>query len=768
MEQNLIITGAYENNLKHLSVEIPKGKLVVVTGVSGSGKSSLVFDIIAAEAQRQLGETLPAAARSRMPRYEEPHVQSIEHLSPAVVIRQQPFSGDIRSTVGTMCGAAPMLRLLFSRCAHPRLSPSSAYSCNDPQGMCPVCSGLGHTVVFDHIKLFDPEKSLNEGAIRFPGHQVGSYQWQLYANSGFLDPDKPLKQYSEQEWEDFLHGSGKIVEIRNTTGTVWKDYQLTYEGFLDRINRLYLKRDPGSLNKTGQRVLNDFTQECACPACKGMRLNDAALNSRLCGCNIAEMGNLEITQLISLLESIQDPVGQSAAKQIVRILQGIEEIGLGYLNLNRPSRSLSGGESQRLRIVRHLGSSLTGLMYLFDEPSAGLHAKDVEQLGRLLLHLRDNGNTVLAVEHNRQLLRLADHVIDIGPAAGRQGGQVVFEGTPEALSQAGTPTAAYFKESVILKTRPRTPKGWVTLQNACLHNLKQVSVCIPEGVLTVVSGVAGSGKSSLCTELLRQFPEAIHISQSPIGTTARSTPATYTGVMDEIRRLFARENGVDAALFSYNSKGACPACAGKGVIKTEMAFMDPVEVPCEVCHGTRYSSEALQYRYQGKDILEVLSMTIEEALSFFDSPKIRNKLRVLSDVGMGYMTLGQPTDTLSGGECQRIKLASCLQKKSAVYVLDEPAIGLHGKDIACLLGVLDRLADKGNTLIVTEHNLNMIAHADWVVDLGPGGGKHGGEILFSGTLEQLLACKKSATAEALREAAYEGPSEFMQMQAGAE
>ncbi|MDY3619060.1 excinuclease ABC subunit UvrA [Agathobaculum sp.] len=748
----IVITGAHENNLKNVSLRIPKNKLTVFTGISGSGKSSLVFDTIAVEATRQLQETFPLYLRNRMPHFEPPRVESIDQLTTAIVIDQRPFTGDFRSTVATMTDVAPLLRLLFSRCAEPQIGPSAAYSPNDPQGMCPACGGLGQTVQFDFDKLFDRSKSLNDGAIRFPGHQIGTYQWQLYANSGLFDPDKPLDQFTDAEWQDLLHGTGAIVEIKNTTGKVWnKSYNLTYEGFLDRITRLYLKRDLNAQSKTNQKIIHEFTHEQDCAACGGTRLNPAARGSRLCGKNIAELGDLEISDLIPLLETVQNPVGLPTARKILRVLRGIEDMGLGYLNLNRPARSLSGGEAQRLKMVRHLGSSLVGLTYIFDEPSAGLHPGDVDRLTRLLLGLRDRGNTVLVVEHNKDIIRIADEVVDLGPRAGAQGGTVLFQGSfPELLRQDSL-TADNLKKRVPLNRSPRSASGFLTLQNARLHNLKNVSVHIPLHALTAVSGLAGSGKSSLvCGELLRQYPEAVHISQSPIGTTSRSTPATYVGVMDEIRRVFARENGVDAALFSFNSKGACPVCKGKGEIRTEMAFMDPVTVPCEVCHGTRYSEEALAYRYRGKNILEVLDLTIDEAVSFFDQPKIRSKLRTLCHVGMGYMTLGQPTTTLSGGECQRIKLASRLRDKNGVYVMDEPTTGLHGADVDLLMKLLRQLVDGGNTVVVVEHDLDVIRQADWVIDLGPGGGKHGGQVLFEGTPEKLLTCPDSITAQYLR------------------
>ena len=749
---SIIVSGACENNLKSVSLQIPKNKLVVFTGVSGSGKSSLVFDTIAAEAGRQLNETYPLYIRSRLPHYEPPKAALIDQLTPAIVIDQRPFLGDVRSTVGTMTDVAPLLRLLYSRCAHPQIGPSSAYSFNDPQGMCPTCSGLGKTIVFDHSKLFDTSKSLNQGAILFPGHQIGTYQWQLYANSGLLDPDKPLQDYTEQEWFDFLHGSGTTVDIQNTTGKVWdKSYKLTYEGFLDRITRLYLKRDLNTQNKTSQRILRDFTAECPCPDCGGTRLNAAARSSLLHGRSITEACAMEIGDLIAFLSEIRDPVGAPVAEKVCRVLRSIEDMGLGYLSLDRPAPSLSGGEAQRLKMVRHLGSSLTGLTYIFDEPSTGLHPNDVERLARLLLQLRDRGNTVLVVEHDQTLIRMADEVVDMGPGAGRNGGTVIFQGPLEQLQTQDTPTGRALRKQLRLQDSVRPAHEFVTIRNAQLHNLKNVTARIPLHALTAVSGVAGSGKSSLvCGELLRQYPQAVHISQSPIGISARSTPGTYTGAMDEIRRLFAKENHVDAALFSSNSKGACPVCGGKGEVKTEMAFMDPVTIPCEACGGSRFCSEALSYRYRGKTILDVLNMTVEEAVSFFDQPKIQSKLRTLCSVGMGYMTLGQPTGTLSGGECQRIKLASRLGGTGCLYVLDEPTTGLHGQDVDQLMQLLQTMVDQGNTIVVVEHDLHVIAQADWVIDMGPEGGKHGGQILFEGPPGQLLNCSVSVTATYLR------------------
>lgn len=744
------ITGARTNNLKGVSLAVPKNKLVVFTGVSGSGKSSLVFDTIAVESMRQLYDTFPLYLRNRMPHYEPPQVERMDRLTPAVVIGQRPFTADARSTVATMTDAAPLLRLLYSRCASPHLGGSPCYSFHDPQGMCPACGGLGRIVQFDLDKVLDREKSLNDGAIRFPGHQVGTYQWQLYANSGLFPPDKPLNRFTEQEWSDFLHGSGTVVPIRNQTGTVWDDYTLSYEGLLDRITRLYLKRDVDTRKKSTQRILQDFTSSRVCPCCGGARLNEAALNSRLLGYNIAELGEMEIRELVPLLERITDPVGRAAARKIRRILQGIVQIGLGYLSLNRPSGTLSGGEAQRLRMVRHLGSGLTGLTYIFDEPTAGLHPKDVDRLGRLLLNLRDRGNTVLVVEHNPAVIRTADEIIDMGPGSGVSGGEIVFQGSYSQLLKRDTCTASSLRMPLTVRAG-RPCREFLTVEHASLHNLRDITVHIPLHALTVVSGMAGAGKSSLIGgELPKRYPQAVSISQAPIGLTSRSTPASYIGILDDIRKLFAQANHVSAALLSFNSKGACPVCGGKGVVKTEMAFMDPVTVPCEACRGTRFSDEALSCRLEGRNILEVLGMTAGEALQFFSRPNIRGKLQTLCDVGLEYLTLGQPTSTLSGGECQRLKLTAHLRETGGLYLMDEPATGLHPSDTDRLLGLFDRLVQRGNTLVVIEHDLQVIAHSDWVIDLGPEGGKDGGQLLFEGTVRDFLTCANSATAEYLR------------------
>ena len=775
MNEYICITGARENNLKNVDLEIRKGTITAFAGVSGSGKSSVVFDTIAAESMRQLYETFPLYVRNRMPYYPAAKVESIENLTPAVIIDQRPVTGDVRSTVGTMTEVSSVLRLLYSRFGTAACEaedpgddndssielPAGAFSFNDPAGMCPVCSGLGKTVRFDMDKVLDTSRSLNEEAIRMPGFQKDSYQWQMYANSGLFDNDKPLKDYSEEEWQEFLHGKDHIVDIMNNTGKVWDDsYKLTYEGLQDRIERLYLKKAGQNVSKATANILKNFTREETCPACGGRRLNHQALERRILGYDIWEMGEVEITKLIEVLETAANPATMDSAaipllERILQTLRRIRDIGLGYLNLNRISSTLSGGEAQRLKVVRNLGSGLTGMTYIFDEPSIGLHPKDISRLNDLLLQLKERGNTVIVVEHDRDVLRIADEIIEMGPGAGSRGGEKIFQGSFEELlgqtDDRHTPTGKWLRAPIDINSEPCQPQGWLQLTDCSLHNLKGFDVRIPQKVLTAVTGLAGSGKSSLaCGELICQIPNVTHISQAPVGSTSRSNPASYTGVLDEIRKIFAKESGENASLFSFNAKGACPVCGGRGVIETEMAFMDPITVTCDACEGTRYNRQALSYTIKGKNIAEVLNMTIAEAMEFFENKKIRSRLQMLIDVGLDYLTLGQPTSTLSGGECQRMKLAAHLKESGGIYVMDEPTTGLHGQDIKQLMKLLDRLVDNGNTVIVVEHDPDMIAHADWIIDLGPGGGSAGGEVLFEGTVTDLLNHKSSAPAECLR------------------
>lgn len=749
--EDIEIFGASENNLKHINVTIPKEKLVIFAGVSGSGKSSLAFDTIAAESNRQWQASYPMFLRQRLPRYEKPKVDAIYNLTPAIVVDQKAIGANIRSTVGTAVDVAPLIRLLFSRVGQPSAGGSMAYSFNHPHGMCPECTGLGEKVTLDESKLFDMDKTINEGAIRFSQFSGGSWQEFYYKYNPLYSADKKLKDFTEDEWKAFRIGPDEPLVmdfIRNNTGQVSK---LPYEGVVARFNRLYLNRDISKLRKSVREEAMQFIKKDLCPACGGSGLNPKALASKINGYNIRDYNEMQISDLIPVLEAIDHPLGKSIAGQILVCLHHMVDVGLGYLSLSRRTDTMSGGESQRLKMVRHLGSSLSNITYIFDEPTAGLHPADVQKIGKLLLALRDNHNTVLVVEHSRQMIELADHVVEMGPLAGAQGGQVIFQGTVEQLKQTDTLTAACMREKIALNTHPLPWTQSFVLEHVSRNNLKDVSVEIPKGILTAVTGVAGSGKSSLIRqEFVERYPDCIVIDQKPIGTSARSTPATYTGVMDDIRKLFAKENGVSAQWFSFNSKGACPVCKGKGEILPDVAFADPVAILCEECMGKRYNPMALSYPYQGKNIEEVMSLTIHQALEFFPQPKIHERLQCMLDVGLGYMTLGQPTSTLSGGEVQRLKLASELHKQGNVYVLDEPTTGLHNRDVARLLQLLRRIVAAGNTVIVVEHRQELLAQADWIIDLGPEGGRKGGEVMFTGTPEQLLACADSLTGQYLR------------------
>ena len=746
MRESIEIRGASVNNLKCLHVDIPKEQLVLLAGVSGSGKSTLAFDTVAAEAGRQWQATYPLFLRNRLPRYERPAVEAIRNLTPCVVVDQRPIGANARSTVGTASDVAPLIRLLFSRVGRPSAGGSMAYSFNHPHGMCPDCTGLGERVELDEEKMFDMDKSINEGAIHFRQFSGGSWQEFYYHQNPLYPADKKLRDFTPEEWKALRVGPDEPLVmdfLRNNTGQVSK---LPYEGVVTRFNRLYLNRDISGLKKEVQEEAMAFVRRCPCPGCGGSGLNPKALASRINGHNISDYYAMQVSDLLPVLEAIEDPLGRSIAGQIADYLRHMVQVGLGYLSLDRRTDTLSGGEAQRLKMVRHLGSSLSNITYILDEPTAGLHPSDAHRIGELLLDLRDRHNTVLVVEHSRQMLELADHVIELGPLAGSRGGEIVYQGDLEGLKAAGTLTASAMREKPVPNPAPRPWTEGYTIERASLHNLKDVSVTVPKGVLTAVTGVAGSGKSSLiCGEFVARHPEAVVIDQKPIGVSSRSTPATYTGVMDEIRKLFAKENGVGVQWFSFNSKGACPVCKGKGEITPEVAFADPVTIRCEECGGRRYNPAVLGYTFQGKNIEEIMSLTIDQALEWFTQPKIRGPLSALQEVGLGYMTLGQPTSTLSGGETQRLKLASELRTSGNVYVLDEPTAGLHSRDVARLLELLRRLVDQGNTVVVVEHRPELIAAADWVIDMGPGGGNRGGEVLFTGTPEALAACDWSET-----------------------
>jgi excinuclease UvrABC ATPase subunit len=745
-QEYIRIRGARENNLKNVSLDIPKRKITIFTGVSGSGKSSIVFDTIGAEAQRQLNETFSMFIRNRLPRISQPEADAIENLSTSIVIDQKRLGGNSRSTMGTITDISAVLRLLFSRLGQPHAGFSNAFSFNDPAGMCPECNGLGKKVEIDLDKFLDPTKSLNEGAILFPLYAVGTWYWKAYTFSGMLDNDKKLEDYSDQEMHMLLYGKGSYES--NYNGMV---FDTKYEGLVDKFNRLYIQKDSSEISEKTVKKIERFLKMGECPACRGARLNEKALACRIDGKNIAEMSAMEVSELVRIIREIHDPISKPMINTLTERLEHLVDIGLGYLSLDRETGTLSGGESQRIKMVKHLNSSLIDIIYIFDEPSIGLHPRDVHRLNDLLQKLRDKGNTILVVEHDPDVIRVADYIVDVGPKAGSGGGEIVYSGDYKGLLQAQTLTGKFINRDLKVKPGFRQPTGALKVKNAKRHNLKNVSVDIPTGVFTVVTGVAGSGKSSLINGVfLSQHPEAIVIDQSAVGASIRSNPATYTGIMDDIRKLFGKTNKVSPSLFSFNSEGACPECQGLGFIFTDLAFLEPVKTVCETCEGKRFKPEVLEYMVNGKSITDVLDMSVEEALAFFKTKDITHKLTAMNQVGLNYLTLGQPLSTLSGGECQRIKLAGELHKNGTIYVMDEPTTGLHMSDTGHLLEIIDHLVDQGNSVIVIEHNTEVMKHADWIIDLGPEGGHMGGQILFEGTPADLMKSKESLTAEYLR------------------
>jgi excinuclease UvrABC ATPase subunit len=739
------IRGARENNLQDVSLRIPKRRITIFTGVSGSGKSSIVFDTIATEAQRQLYENFSMFIRSFLPRYPQPEADAIENLSMAVIVDQKRLGGGSTSTVGTITDIYTALRLLFSRVGQPHVGYSNAFSFNDPAGACPTCNGLGRTSGFGVDDMVDRTKSLNEGAVTVPFW--GDWETGAYSASGFFDNDKKVADYTPEELDLLLYGKDRKYKL----GIGEKTMNASYYGVIEKLERNYVRRDLKAYSERTQKQVAPYLRMRPCPQCKGARLSQAALGSKIDGYNIADLAAMEIGDLIPVLRLMSDPVAEPIVRTLIERLQHMVDIGLDYLSLDRETDTLSGGESQRVKLVKHLGSSLVDVMYILDEPSIGLHPRDVHRLTELLQLLRDRGNTVIVVEHDPDVIKAADHVIDVGPLAGSGGGQIVFEGSFADLRNADTLTGRFLDRTLSIKERTREPRAWLPIRGARVNNLKHVDVDIPTAVLTVVTGVAGSGKSSLIDEVfLPDHPEAVVIDQSAVGTSTRSNPATYTGVMDDIRKAFAQANKVDAGLFSFNSKGACETCNGSGVIYTELSFLGGVKTPCETCEGHRFKDEVLAYKLEGRSVAEVLALTVAQAVEAFSQRDILRKLQAMSDVGLDYLTLGQPLSTLSGGECQRIKMASELHKKGNIYVLDEPTTGLHMSDTSHLLALLDRLVDAGNTVVVIEHNVDVIKNADWVIDLGPDGGSKGGRIMFSGTPSQLLSDPHSLTAEYLR------------------
>ena len=736
------VRGARENNLADISLDLPKRRLTVFTGVSGSGKSSLVFGTIAAESQRLINETYSAFLQSFMAAPNRPDVDQLRNLSTAIVVDQERMGANSRSTVGTATDAHTMLRIVFSRIGEPYVGPSTAFSFNLPDGMCPECEGIGQVNSIDVDQLVDRELSLKEGAITVPNFAVDSWYWQSFAHSGFVDPDKKLRDYTEQEWADFLHKPATKVKYGTMT--------TNYEGLVVKVQRLLLSKDKEAVQPHIRAFIDRAVTFSQCPACRGARLNEAALSSRINGKNIADCSAMQINDLAQFVREVDSPAAAPLLRTLGETLDSLVEIGLGYLSLNRESGTLSGGEAQRVKMVRHLGSSLTDVTYVFDEPTVGLHPHDIARMNDLLLRLRDKGNTVLVVEHKPETIMIADHVVDLGPGAGPAGGQLCYAGDIAGLRASGTLTGRHLDHQVTLRDAVRTPTGHLPIRNATLHNLRNVSVDVPLGVLTVVTGVAGSGKSSLIHGSLSSRKDVRVVDQSAIRGSRRSNPATYTGLLDPIRAAFAKANGVKAALFSANSQGACPKCKGIGLVYTDLAMMAGVASRCEQCEGKRFTPEVLRYTLRGKNISEVLAMPVAEAREFFPTGNARTILNRLSDVGLGYLGLGQPLTTLSGGERQRVKLAIQMAEGAGTYVLDEPTTGLHLADVDQLLALLDRLVDNGNTVIVIEHHQAVMSHADWIIDLGPGAGHDGGQIVFEGTPTDLVKTGDSLTAQHLR------------------
>ncbi|MCX5275104.1 excinuclease ABC subunit UvrA [Streptomyces virginiae] len=741
--QVIQIRGARENNLTDISLDIPKRRLTVFTGVSGSGKSSLVFGTIAAESQRMINETYTAFIQSFLPSQGRPDVDGLHNLSAAIVVDQERMGANSRSTVGTATDASTMLRIVFSRLGTPHIGASTAFSFNAPDGMCPHCEGIGQVSDIDVDQLVDRELSLNEGAITVPGYAVDTWYWQNMVNSGFYSADVKLKDFTEQEWADLLHMSPVKVKAGSTN--------YTYEGLITKVRRTYLSKDREAMQAHIRAFVDRAVVFTDCPDCGGTRLSAAALSSRIDGMNIAECSAMQISDLASFVRRIDDPGVAPLLAGLRDLLDSLVEIGLGYLSLDRPSGTLSGGEAQRVKMVRHLGSSLTDVTYVFDEPTTGLHPHDIRRMNDLLLRLRDKGNTVLVVEHKPEVIAIADHVVDLGPGAGTAGGRLCYTGDVAGLRTSDTLTGRHLGHRARLREPVRTPRGHLSVKDADLHNLKDVSVEVPLGVLTVVTGVAGSGKSSLIHGYLARRDGVVVADQSPIRGSRRSNPATYTGLLGPIRTAFAKANGVKAALFSANSEGACPKCNGLGMVYTDLAMMAAVASVCEECEGRRFTPEVLTYRLRGKNISEVLNLSVAEAHAFFPTGQARAVLGRLADVGLSYLRLGQPLNTLSGGERQRLKLAISMAEKSSTYILDEPTTGLHMADVDKLLALLDRLVDDGNSVIVIEHHQAVMAHADWLIDIGPGGGHAGGEVVFEGTPADLVAGADTLTARHLRE-----------------
>ncbi|MDR6537788.1 excinuclease ABC subunit UvrA [Variovorax soli] len=770
------VHGARVNNLKDISIELPKRRLTVFTGVSGSGKSSLVFGTIAAESQRLINETYSAFVQGFMPTLARPEVDVLEGLTTAIVVDQQRLGADARSTVGTATDANAMLRILFSRLGKPHIGSPSAFAFNVPSvrasgaitiergggktvkqtfsrtgGMCPRCEGMGSVTDFDLAALYDDSKSLNEGALTIPGYSMDGWYGRIFRGCGFFDPDKPIRKFTKRELHDLLHKEATRIKVDGVN--------LTYQGVIPQIRKSFLSKDVDALQPHVRAFVERVVTFSTCPECGGTRLSEAARSSRIRKLNIADACAMQITDLAEWVRGLDEPSVAPLLAALARTLDAFVEIGLGYLSLDRPSGTLSGGEAQRVKMIRHLGSSLTDVTYVFDEPTTGLHPHDIQRMNELLLRLRDKGNTVLVVEHEPETIAIADHVVDLGPGAGTGGGTVCFEGKVAGLVASGTVTGRHLDDRASLKKTVRKPTGQLPIRGAAAHNLREVDVDIPLGVLVVVTGVAGSGKSSLVHGSIPAGAGVVAVDQGAIRGSRRSNPATYTGLLDPIRNAFAKANGVKPALFSANSEGACPHCNGAGVVDTDLGPLGSVATPCEVCEGKRYQPSVLKHHLGGRDISEVLAMSVTEAQAFFGDGKARTPaahaiLERLQDVGLGYLGLGQPLTTLSGGERQRLKLATHMAEKGGIYVLDEPTSGLHLADVEQLLGLLDRLVDAGKSVIVIEHHQAVMARADWIIDLGPGAGHDGGRVVFEGTPAALVAARSTLTGKHL--AAYVG------------
>ncbi|MED1673003.1 ATP-binding cassette domain-containing protein [Pallidibacillus thermolactis] len=739
-KDEMILRGLKENNLKNIDLNIPKGKIIVFTGVSGSGKSSVVFDTIAQESRRQMTLNYPHYVRYQMPRYERPQADLMQNLSPVVVVEQRQVMGNSRSTVGTYMDINPLIRVLFSRIGKPSIGTANDFSSQSTFGRCPECTGYGEVITPDVNKLVDFEKSLREYAVRFKPLSPSGWQGRWMITGGLFDPDIPIKDYSEEKLQLFLYGpkDGETVYMPFHTKNGPQSH--VWDGLLPRFRRLYINRDITKLRGVTEEDVFAVTTRTLCPTCHGSGLNPKVLECKINGLNIAEYYQLELIDLLEELKKIDDPMGKSVAGQVIPQVQQLIDLGLGYLSLSRTMETLSGGEAQRVKIARHLGSSLNNMTYIFDEPSAGLHPEEVDMLIEMMKRIKAQHNTVIVIEHDLSVIKEADEIVEMGPGAGTGGGEIVYQGSLAGLKHSKAATS--LSHQIQINEKPRKINRYFTVKNAKHNNLKNITVDIPKNVLVAVCGVSGSGKSSLMLGAFKeQYPEVIVIEQGSIGISSRSTLATYMGIMDDIRAIFAKETGQPAGLFSFNSIGACPVCEGKGILQPDVAFADPITVTCEACDGMRYSEKALSFRYQGKNIVEILDLTIDEALDYFQIPKIIKRVNMLKEVGLGYLTLGQTTSSLSGGELQRLKLASHLQKEGQIYILDEPSLGLHTKDNDKLLDVFQKLVERGNSVIIIEHNLDFIAASDWVIELGPGGGKQGGEVIFEGKPEELLQVK---------------------------